>query len=829
MDFPHYIAFSSPDIWYNFRQIELMIHNFPGYAWFDPMTAYPTGKSIDWGPLLPFLSSSLPLITGMTERSEMMYISSWVTPIFGALMVPLTYFIGKLLWDKKTGVVAAVLISVTSGIYFVTSSFGYVDHHALETFFGALFCLLYLLTLLFCNENSPSVKNQRTLIIFFIFSMITACVYFAGFLNMPTMLLFGLIVAIYTLLQFSWDTLQNKLNNNLVLTNIAVFSPVFFLMVIFGIKQPGFSPQQYSISQLLFILLIIGETLVLYILSKRFSGNKKNYLLSIVACGATLFLLIYSLNRETFSLLSILFGQSDELATITETQPWTLPLAISTLNFTLILAIAGFGILTYHLYTKKRPEHLFLLTWSVIIFTLTFQHLRFEYYFALNIVLLSSLCIITALEIGLTNMGDNNHTDKKIQGIKTISETPAKNLNRVVKSQKKSNLSRKLDNKQVFGAVLVTLTLGITLFSIGLSIQNDLKYSSTSTLMINNNWVETAEWFGNQTTDPGVDYFKIYPKETFEYPSSAYGILSWWDYGHYITFISKRIPVTNPFQDHVSGPYGAAAFYMAPSETDATGILKKMGARYVITDTSLATDKFEPLITWNNSSSDIDKYMKSYFAMNPNSGNQLFQFNGKFGLYFNTMIVRLHNFDGSMQIPEKITYFEYYGQNRNGRLYPIVTTAESLNITEAEMAMTQFGKQYQGNSQAILVGQFLQPIERVPALQHFRLVHESQGTSPDVILHDDSGVKKLNNIKVFEFVQGAHIKGEGIIQLQLITNTERTFTYKQESVNGEFVVPYSTINNPYDIKTVGKYQINGTDASFDVYEEDIIKGRDVNT
>ena len=73
MDLPHYLTFSSPDIWYNFRQIELMIHNFPVYSWFDPMTAYPTGKSIDWGPFLPLIAASLSILTGMTSRADMMY------------------------------------------------------------------------------------------------------------------------------------------------------------------------------------------------------------------------------------------------------------------------------------------------------------------------------------------------------------------------------------------------------------------------------------------------------------------------------------------------------------------------------------------------------------------------------------------------------------------------------------------------------------------------------------------------------------------------------------------------------------------------------------
>ena len=42
--------------------------------------------------------------------------------------------------------------------------------------------------------------------------------------------------------------------------------------------------------------------------------------------------------------------------------------------------------------------------------------------------------------------------------------------------------------------------------------------------------------------------------------------MSWWDYGHMITYIAKRIPNANPFQAGVAGPNGAAAYFMSQSE-----------------------------------------------------------------------------------------------------------------------------------------------------------------------------------------------------------------------------------------------------------------------
>ena len=78
-------------------------------------------------------------------------------------------------------------------------------------------------------------------------------------------------------------------------------------------------------------------------------------------------------------------------------------------------------------------------------------------------------------------------------------------------------------------------------------------------------WYETLRWMRDNTPDPGVDYCGMYEgkfllNETFEgrgvyaYPSSTYGVMSWWDYGHVITWVAHRIPNANPFQAGIGGP-----------------------------------------------------------------------------------------------------------------------------------------------------------------------------------------------------------------------------------------------------------------------------------
>lgn len=39
---------ASDDPLYNLRQVEQILANFPNYAWYDPMSLFPTGTTIYW-------------------------------------------------------------------------------------------------------------------------------------------------------------------------------------------------------------------------------------------------------------------------------------------------------------------------------------------------------------------------------------------------------------------------------------------------------------------------------------------------------------------------------------------------------------------------------------------------------------------------------------------------------------------------------------------------------------------------------------------------------------------------------------------------------------
>jgi dolichyl-diphosphooligosaccharide--protein glycosyltransferase len=146
-----------------------------------------------------------------------------------------------------------------------------------------------------------------------------------------------------------------------------------------------------------------------------------------------------------------------------------------------------------------------------------------------------------------------------------------------------------------------------------------------------------------------------------------------------------------------------------------------------------------------------------------------------------------------------------------------------MNAAEAHVRADQYNaKATPGYHASVLSPAVVIPVDTVPALRHYRLVHESPtnvyGTkTPDV-----------KYVKVFEYVKGAHIKGTGVIEVPILSNTGRQFTYRQQSINGEFIVSYSTSGNPYGVRATGKYRISGTMKEFDVPEDAVMQGLGIN-
>jgi dolichyl-diphosphooligosaccharide--protein glycosyltransferase len=840
------------DTYYNIRQIEVMVHNFPQYNWFDPMTAFPDGKSIDWGPLFPFIAAILCLITGAATPNAIASAAGWVSPLMAMLMVPVAYLLGKILWNNKAGLVAAGLISILSFQYFSTSSYGWVDHHITEVLFSSLFFLAYGYTLSTTQSLQLNLKNKKAFFGLIALSVITGILFFLALLSSTTVILTLIVIAVYTAIQGVVSQITNRTADNLFALNLIFLTVSAILFTLFGIRTGGSSVIQYSMGIVYVHVALIAETVVLWGIAAFFEKKIKEYLITltgfcIAGVIATQMYPPFAVLRE--QAMGLFFVSADYAVGIMETQPLDIPLAFQNFNVSLILMAGGFLVLAYTVFKKQSPMALFLLVWSVIMLVLTIQFQRFQYFLTVNVVLLAGICIIEPFEwrdAGLEYYVTLGRSWFATRNKKPENEEVRQPTKHSQKSGKSHGLKRSSRNQEENSDLLIDLCVtGVVILTaclVVISVSQDIEYGmSTPTHTISPDWTESLNWLPTHTPETGIDYYQQYDATNFSYPAKSYGIIATSDAGHWITFFSHRIPITNPFQNNLNGPKGAAAFFLSQKETQADEVLETLGGKYVITNSDIAVDTFTNLVPWQSGTTDISPYI-SWFVV-PDKGNpsNLLKVHRYTNGYFQTQVVRLYSFDGSLTYPDTTDYIRYeirqvpapgetagdvHGFARVITRERPVDPSTSQNDTPivpegTELLPTGYANMFSDSPQ--------KPIQKVPALTHYRLIHESPDNASVKVFPESEPITLpgIKQVKIFEFVKGAHIRGNGIIEVPIITNTNRTFVYRQESENGEFVVPYSTVNTSSEVHATGPYHIVGTTQTIDVMEDDVLNGREV--
>jgi len=813
---------ASDDPLYNLRQVEQIIVNFPHYAWFDPMTLYPSGSQIYWGSLFPTLISVCCLLLGATTRTEIISVGLVVPPVLAALMVPVMFFIGKTCGDWKTGCLSALFTAVVTGQYYYRSLYGYMDHHIAEALFSTLFCLFYMYVLMEVNDHKINLKDFNTYKKVIYLSALAGIVYLLGLFTMPTMILFAMIVGIFTVTVFILNMIRGKNSEYLLITNTIVFTIAILGLIIHGLDYKAIALTTYSMGHIYAYIGLISTTFLLYLYSQYILNKKLSWVYYVVGLACAIVVsaiglyfispLLYNLFVASFFAF---FGQQAITNTVQEARGWSTANAWATFGYGLFLMLCGAVVIAYKNIKENHPHLIFAFVWSVVMLYSTWQHVRYEYYMAVNVALLSAITIGFVIE---------SSTQDILKILKLISndtqtedEPPVEKVAKRHRKAIKKEAAKSKPNYFMLSA-LILFTLCGALFAYT-SVTSSYSSGSGGAMIMNSDWKESLQWMRNNTPESGVDYYKIYDADTYKAPLGSYGVMSWWDYGHMIIYIANRIPNANPFQEGVVGNAGAAPFFMSTNEQDSNKILDTAGTRYVMTDTEMSIGKFWAMATWYNSSVSIDPYMTYLLTPDQVDPQKYIPALLNKADYYLTTISRLHLFDGSMVKPTTAYYITYIDATQSGTNMPVMTDAMLLPISDATAQATAYNlKAAEGMHAVILNVDVAKPLSTIPAMQHYRLVHESPTTT---IKSGDIDVKY---VKTFEYVKGAHIKGEGIIEVQIITNTNRTFTYSQESINGEFIVPYSTNGNPYGVKTVSKYKIAGSEQEYDISEHDILTG-----
>ena len=345
-----------------------------------------------------------------------------------------------------------------------------------------------------------------------------------------------------------------------------------------------------------------------------------------------------------------------------------------------------------------------------------------------------------------------------------------------------------------------------------------------------------------------MDLYEKYehpPNGQYVYPDAAYGIMSWWDYGHLIETVGHRIPNANPFQQGIGSVTanvpGSSPFFLAENESQAEKVLAEldlnrsryMNTKYVMIDQPMATGKFHAMAAWSNLP--YSKYMASVYQP---QGDQLVPTMLYRESYFKTMTARMFFFDGTEVVGDQGVGLAYRGMDvGDGVTVPVLTKAPMISKNRTELEAFVNESRNQGDLAEIDSTSPTSAAFPLEALQHFRLVHESE----TAVTSDGQ-----KDVKIFENVPGAVIKGSApagtkvIAAVPIMTNQNRAFMYQQSNISdasGQFtlVLPYSTegpipSGTQFDTKPMSGYQLSVGDKTYElkVPEEYVLSGAVVN-
>ncbi len=733
------VWFKGTDAWYHMRLVDNLLHHFPHHITFDPYTFYPHGTTVPWPPFFDWLVAGVIRLVGLGSPSQhtIDLVGAYIPAILGTLTIIPVYFIGKELFNRWVGLLSAALVVILPGEFLNRSLLGFTDHHVAETLFTTLTILFLILAVKTAREREISFAhliNRSWQIITkpLIYTLLAGIFLGIYLLTWVGGLLLVFIIFTYVVIQFLIDHLKGKPTDYLCITGTLSF------LVACIISLPLLGQIWVSTIQHASLIIAIVTPLVLSSISRLMTSKAIKpiyYLPAIFALAAIGFAAFYIINP---SLLHSMLGRfrvftpAGASLTILEVHPLLFPyghfsLQIAWFNFTttFFISFISLGWLIYRNIREESAGKTLFLVWSIVMLAAVLGQRRFSYYYAINAALLTGYFSWRILDFA---------------GLKKLLAPPAAVVEVVKKAKKwrkaearareKALQQRRATWTKVLAAGVVIFFLvffpciglpGIKPYTkvLGLPVKLTQPLASEPAL-IDHAWYDSLLWLKDNSPEPFADpnsYYELY-QTPFHYPESAYSIISWWDYGHWITRIAHRIPISNPFQQ---GASEAARFFTAQDEGSANQMMDKLGSRYVIIDYAMPTTKFYAMPQFIGGSP--DDFHGTYYV--PQEGGELKRVSFFYPSYYCSTVVRLYNFNGQAAVPSEnstIVISWEWKTSKEGVQYKEVSNSWSFpgyEEAKAYILSQESGKYVIGNSDP-----FVTPVP-LEEMTHYQLVYSS--------------------------------------------------------------------------------------------------------
>ena len=751
------VWFQGVDAWYHMRLVDNLLQHFPHRIFFDPYTFYPHGDYLGWPPFFDLIvAGSIKLFGGANPSHHTIdVIAAFIPPVMGTLTILPVYFIGKELFSRWAGLMAAALLVVLPGEFLHRSLLGFTDHHMAESLFSTTTILFLILAIKNARERKLAFKhiknrNWKVLTRPLIYTLLSGVFLALYLLSWVGGLMFVFILFAWIIVQFIVDHLQSKSTEYLCITGTLTFiiASILFLPALYSTR---ISAMQYTS-----LAIAIATPLLLGGISKLMNkkGLKPLYFpLILVGLAAAALALFYiaepSLLNSMINRFYIFIPKSRSL-TIQEATPLFLSLQgftglVAWTNFgpSFYLSIFILGWLIYLSIKNRQFEWTLFLLWCIVMLAAVLGQRRFSYYYAINAALLTGyMCWRLLEQAGL----------RKLVVIKEYTVRTARKAKKGGVTRIKRSFLHPRD--AWFDIMLVGIGIFFLVFFpctglpgikagtkvLGLPIKLTQSYANNPNF-INQAWYESLTWLKDNSPEPfgyADSYYELYETpakdEEYSYPESAYSVMSWWDYGHWINRIAHRIAIANPFQ---AGVPSVAYFLISQNEAEATSILDKLDSKYIIVDNKMPIGQFYAMLTWADKNP--DDYSFPYYFLQENG-----DLTGKYfyyPTYYQSAVVRLYNFNGKAAVPDNSTVILSYRESTTSegisyRQVLDLKTFSSYQEAVEYVLQHESGKYVLGNFDP-----FVTPIQ-LDEMEHFKLVHESSQQQNDNA-----------QIKIFEYMK----------------------------------------------------------------------------
>ncbi|AGK61949.1 oligosaccharyl transferase, archaeosortase system-associated [Archaeoglobus sulfaticallidus PM70-1] len=840
---------SGNDPWYYFRLIDSALHN-SGRIWFDAFTNYPHGTYTHFGPFLVYLSVLAVKITGAATLAEVRTTIAFIPAIAGSLLAVPAYILGSSIFNKRVGAASALLVVLIPGQLMARSVLSFNDHHIWEVFWqlSTLACFAFAL------KRFEDVRKH------FIYPVIAGLCLGLYLLAWAPGFIIALIILGYVFLAHLTSTYLDVDLKKITYISAIVFLVGALIYLPFAFKYPSFSTTRYSPFQLI-VLLAAAIIVLLFrgieILKNRGHFNKVGlkdsyaFPLSIVVIVVLFIGGVAIISPDFLKLLTRIVGvvqPKGGALTVAEIQPFfsmygepSLTPAWRHFSITFFFAMPGMLYVAYLLIKQRDSKYLLILVWGLAMFAALAGQNRFAYYFGAVSALFAAVFLDAIIKIysgfldkkystrivihaslwviALAILVYNYMTTMNIYVLALLALAPAV-IDILINFPNSFELHVDkirglLSGKKVTAISVISIILivapALALFYPTLSDAN--LYSKYSAGGINKQWYDALVWMKDNTPEKELYdkfYYEMYkPPEGYKlsdrypYPDGVYSIISWWDYGHWITAIAHRIPVANPFQQGIGNKYnnvpGAAPFFTAFNESYANKIADELDVKYVVSDVEMATGKFYAMAVWAEGS--LEKANRIYYVA---PGYVYVTPNGQIGISLSTLNIPAgSNVIATMNVPS-----ENYFKTMEARLHIL----DGSGLQNYRMVYeSEFEAKNQLTYEAL-----------------YRIIYNSNHADHPV------AVTSTGYVKVFEYVKGVKVTGkasgsEVIVKANITTNQNRTFEYiqkaKVENGHYEIVLPYAQ-NTKYPVKA-SEYTIQSGNVTktLTLSDEDVENGK----